>query len=325
MPIETRPPDRPIEEVTQTLSRLTTTGVHNVESLRPGAWSTVFGFEADGGRYIARFSRYREDFGRDAWAAQWSSNLLPIPRVSLIEPVDVGFVCISERVTGTPLDDLDGSAMINVLPSVFTMLDAMRRIDTSESSGAGGWNPHGDGEHSTWRAWIESVRTETTEGRGANWRRKLAASPSGIELFETTWNTIAPLLTLLPERRDVVHEDLLNANVFVHEDGVSGVFDWGCGMYGDHLYDVAWFGFWAPWYPTWSGIDFVEEFRSRLASVSADLEHFEERILAYMLHIAMCHMRYYATTERWDEMATLNLRTEELLQNGIHTAFEIPQ
>ena len=54
-----------------------------------------------------------------------------------------------------------------------------------------------------------------------------------------------------PELRHVIHMDLLNRNVLVSEDGtrIEAVFDWGCSAYGDFLYDVAWFTFWAPWHP----------------------------------------------------------------------------
>lgn len=41
----------------------------------------------------------------------------------------------------------------------------------------------------------------------------------------------------------------MSQNIFVNKDKITGVFDWGCALYGDHLYDLALFEFWAPWYP----------------------------------------------------------------------------
>ena len=36
---------------------------------------------------------------------------------------------------------------------------------------------------------------------------------------------------------------------------LEAVFDWGCSLAGDFLYEVAWFTFWAPWYPALDAID----------------------------------------------------------------------
>ena len=50
------------------------------------------------------------------------------------------------------------------------------------------------------------------------------------------------------QERHLIHSDLLNYNVLVADGRISAVIDWGCAMYGDFLYDLAWFEFWAPWY-----------------------------------------------------------------------------
>ena len=32
--------------------------------------------------------------------------------------------------------------------------------------------------------------------------------------------------------------------VLVDKERISGIFDWGCSLCGDHLYELAWFDFW---------------------------------------------------------------------------------
>lgn len=54
-----------------------------------------------------------------------------------------------------------------------------------------------------------------------------------------------------PERRDVVHGDLLHRNVLVLEDAsrVNAVFSWKCSVRGDFLFDTAWCTFWGHLHP----------------------------------------------------------------------------
>jgi hypothetical protein len=54
-----------------------------------------------------------------------------------------------------------------------------------------------------------------------------------------------------PERRDLVHGDLLYGNVLVSLDArrVEAVLSWKCSVRGDFLFDAAWCSFWAPFHP----------------------------------------------------------------------------
>lgn len=46
-----------------------------------------------------------------------------------------------------------------------------------------------------------------------------------------------------------MHNDLLHGNAPSDVDRINRVFDWGCSIHGDHLYDLALFDFWSSWYP----------------------------------------------------------------------------
>ena len=73
---------------------------------------------------------------------------------------------------------------------------------------------------------------------------------------------------------------LLNRNVLVAGDGsrLVAVFDWGCSAYGDFLYEVAWFTFWAPWHAGLAAIDFRSVMRGHYDATGLDVPFFDERL-----------------------------------------------
>ena len=94
--------------------------------------------------------------------------------------------------------------------------------------------------------------------------------------------------------RCLIHGDLINRNVLVNESSITGVFDWGCACYGDHLYDLAWFEFWAPWFPSLD-IDLLRsELARRWRAVGYVPHQKDERLMACYLHIGLDHLAYNA-------------------------------
>ncbi len=112
--------------------------------------------------------------------------------------------------------------------------------------------------------------------------------------------------------RHLIHSDLLNYNVLVADGRISAVIDWGCAMYGDFLYDLAWFEFWAPWYAAWRGIDFRREAARHYASIGLDVPRFEERLTGCQIHIGLAAQAYNAFKERWDALEETARRTLEV-------------
>ena len=87
--------------------------------------------------------------------------------------------------------------------------------------------------------------------------------------------------------------------MLVADDRISAVIDWGCAMYGDFLYDLAWFEFWSPWYPAWRGIDFRREAARHYESIGLAVPRFEQRLTACQIHIGLAAQAYNAFKERW--------------------------
>ncbi len=279
--------------------------------MRPGEWSAVYSVTADAD-LVARFSPYDEDFEKDAYAARYRSPTLPIPPIIEWGAAPGGFYAVAERVPGEHIEGLDETGMRRVLPSLFAALDAMRAIDLSGASGFGGWRANGTTTHATWRAKLLGVALEPGTRGAPSSRELLEASPTGLGPFEEGCARLRQLADHCPEERHLIHDDLINRNLLVKGERISGVLDWGSSQYGDFLYDLAKLHFYQPWYAAWRNIDFAAEARAHYQAIGLAVPHFAERLLCYALRIGLADMAYSAFRKRWDEVAMKAERTLEL-------------
>jgi hygromycin-B 4-O-kinase len=286
--------------------------VSEVSPVGHGEWSRAYAFRRGGTKYIVRFSALDEDFHKDRITARYSSRALPIPAIVEIGEIDGGFFAISERASGGFLDDLDEDQMRGMLPVLFAALDAARRVDLAASTGYGSWGAGGNAPHQSWRTALLAIADDQQGERTYGWRERLVASPTGSDPFDAA---LARLDALIPEcapERHLIHSDLLNDNVLVEDGRISAVIDWGCAMYGDFLYDLAWFAFWAPWYAAWRGIDFRSEATRHYVSIGLTVPRFEERLTCCQIHIGLAAQAYNAFKERWDALEETARRTIEV-------------
>ena len=268
--------------------------VTTIETLRQGAWSSAYGFERDGTPYVIRFSNHLDDFQRDRHAHRYVGPNLPIPIVTEIGEAFGAHYAISERKFGTPIDTLDGPAMRALLPSLFAMLDGLRRADISSTRGYGGWDADRVGSHASWADFLLAANVDDPESRGGGWKTTLEQSRLGMTAYNEVYVRLQRAVHVAPAERFLVLSDLLNYNMLVHGNAVSGVIDWGCSLYGDFLYDLAWIVFWAPWYPAWNEIDFLAEARQHYAEIGLLVPNFEERMRLCLIHIGITHISYNA-------------------------------
>lgn len=283
--------------------------VSRLRPLRGGVWSRAYAFRHSERDLVARFSATDEDYLKDEIAYRFRSPDLPGPRVLEVGRAPDGFFTVSEMMPGQSLDELSGDDMRRLLPSFFAMLDALRLADLSETSGFGGWDDSGNGPFPSWAACL----VESGPGnRIIGWKARLAASPTGMRPYQTAHARLAELAPQLPNVRYLCHCDLLNHNVLVSADTISGVLDWGNSIYGDFVYDLAWFCFWQPWYPAWAEIDFAGEAAAHFDATGLEVPSFRERLLACQLHIGLDGQAYNAFKERWDDVEAIARRTLEL-------------
>jgi hygromycin-B 4-O-kinase len=283
--------------------------VTGVEPIGGGAWSKAYAFRRNSAHYIARFGGYPEDFAKDQMAGRYASADLPIPAVTEIGQALGGFYAISERAFGGFIDDLDDERMRATLPSLFAALDAARRADLSATTGYGSWDSTGAAPYPSWQASLLAIAADQPGDRGYGWRQRLETSTTGAERFDEAFDHLRALVAFSPEERHLIHSDLLHFNVLVADDHVSAVFDWGCALYGDFLYDLAWFAFWSPWFPAWQGIDFREEAANHFAGIGLEVQRFEERFRCCQVHIGLDGQRYQALVGDWEHLERTARRT----------------
>jgi hygromycin-B 4-O-kinase len=252
--------------------------------------------------YVVRFSEFREDFDKDLYVSRIATSGLPTPRLVEIGQAFDGFYAVSERSSGGYLDELDGDAMLRVMPALFETLDEARTVTLARDAGFGVWSGNGHAPHATWREALLDVAIDRPTRLGPSRRAALAASPLGTDAFDEVFGIMAPLVTRCPEQRHLVHADLLNFNVLVADGRVDAILDWGSSMFGDFLYDIAWLSFWWPFFPNWRGIDIAAAAARHYESIGLAVPAFAERLRCYELHIALDGMLYSAGRRDWTHL-----------------------
>lgn len=274
--------------------------ISNLTPIERGAWSSAYVFHASEQDYVVRFSPHDEDLKKDQFATRFASAQLPIPQITQLGEAFGGYYAISEKAEGIMIDDLDQAQMRLTVPAVLALLDALRTVDLSATSGFGGWNDRGQGSHASWRDYLLELPHNNANSRLHGWRDKLAASSLGTADFDTIYQHLASLVTVCPEDRHLIHADLLHYNLLIQDHQVSAVIDWGCAKYGDYLYELAWFTFWAPWHTSMRGIDCRQLAAQHYAEIGLNVPHFAERLQCCELHIALDSIAYCVFVEQWE-------------------------
>lgn len=275
-----------------------------VEFVGEGAWSRCFGFRRADDDLVIRFGAHLDDFHNDRYAHRFAGPDLPIPEVLEIGRAFGGHYALSTRVRGVPLEEVGARAWPALVPALASALEAMRLADLSATSGLGGWGGDGTAPEKSWSAHLLAVADDTPERRTYGWREKLAADAEHEAVFTRGYDLLTRVASdAIP--RSLVHADLINRNVLVGEGAISGVFDWGCSLFGDHLYDLAWFEFWAPWYPQLDMRRLTGELERHWREAGYRPEDRQRRLLACHLHIGLDHLAYNAhLRDRTDLAAT---------------------
>jgi hygromycin-B 4-O-kinase len=285
----------PAPEVHQLARFLTDRFGSNVRDVRPlgaGKWSRAFAFDTDDSRLVLRLGDHEEDFAKDRIAASWQQPGLPVPGFLEMGEAFGAFYAVTERADGRFLDGLTRTEVNDVFPSVLRVLDALRRVQVPGSAGFGGWSRHGVGEHSSWKDALLTL--ETARPRIDGWKHRLQRWPQIQRAFDEGVEHLHVLTDQVPSRRDVIHRDLVNRNVLVAGAEVTSVFDWGCSMYGDHLYDVAWLTFCASYTTGFDRSDVHRRARAHYAAQGIAPDDFDLRINCYELHIGLGALIYRA-------------------------------
>ena len=278
-----------------------------------GEWSRAYAFRHGGRELVVRFNPLAGAFDPDVVAQRYASDHIPMPRLLEVGDVDGGCYAISERAFGDFLEDLPPHRMQATLPSILDTLEALRRADTSQTTGFGPWTKNGNGMFQTWREYLLELEVGTPTEHLSTWRDGLRLSQLGESTFLAGTAELERLSRGCPDQRNLVHSDLINRNAFVSDGRIKALIDWQCAMYGDHLYDLAWLLFWAPWHPGLSAVDMRSPALERWAATGIDLTNADTRLRCYELHIGLRHLVYNAWRRDIKNLDATARRTLELL------------
>ena len=167
-----------------------------------------------------------------------------------------------------------------------------------------------------WRDWLLSGITDVPGRHTSGWRPRLAADPAADRTFRAVDDRIRSLLDACPDRRQLVHSDLLHYNVLVAPaaDAVTAVFSWKCATWGDALYDLAWCTFWGRWHDGIGALELWDRVAPTLPApetVDAAVRHH-----VYELQIGASHLGWYATLGDQGNLGWTRRQLDELLERG---------
>lgn len=280
--------------------------------LGAGAWSQSFGFAWEGRDLVIRFGKYISDYQKDQLAHRYATPALPIPEVLEIGSAWDGYYAISTRVYGVPLERVTAEQWLALVPAVVAALEALRTADLSATVGFGGWDAAEEAPHKSWRSRLLAVAEDQPDQRGHGWQEALAKSTVG----QATFNWGVSALKQVAHHavpRSLLHCDLTNRNVLVQGSEITGVLDWGCSIYGDHLYDLARFEFWSPWHPQLDMGALRGALQRRWAEQGYKPENQTDRLKACYLHIGLEHLAYHAQLGNWTTLLGIAQRMRVLV------------
>jgi hygromycin-B 4-O-kinase len=278
-----------------------------------------------------RYGHQRDDFDLDRAAFRFNQQGLPVPEVLDIGRAFAGqdldgdksgcWYAVSERVFGEPLEQVSATQWSALVPAVATSMEKMRLALPPAAIGWGGWASVSTdgapiGRHPSWREHLLAVIDEPNDGRIAGWRDNLRANRErqadfdwGFELLdELTGGSLVDSVV-----RGISHQDMLNRNVHVSGSRITGLFDWGCAAYADHLYELSLFEFWNPWHPEVDVVALRAELEANWQRSGFTAERVAERLRVCHLHNGLVHLMYGAYLENWDTLWQTAERMRDLV------------
>lgn len=291
--------------------------IGEVSPIGAGAWSHAFRFDRDGRSWVIRWSDLADNFARDAFAGRFAGDGLPVPPITDIGHDRLGYFAIAPFIEGSDLEELSAAQLRDLLPSLLETFRALRRVDLDQlgTSGYGIWDGSGNGLCPSWQAFLLDDKDASPGSLIRGWRAKLMTSPLGMRIHEDLWQRFVPMVSQCPNERRLVHSDLINHNVLVAGERITAVLDWGSAIYGDPLWDIAWFAFYEPWYPAFTEIGLIQYLLDDFAADPvANPKKIDERLLCYQLAIGLDSIAYTASRSDWHHAEEAAERARSLLR-----------
>ena len=276
----------------------------DLEVLGGGFWSVAYGYRLDDIELVLRINDEPDGFRDDERAMSYASPGLPVPEVLTIGQGFGRWFAISRRHHGRFLEEVGPDEADALGPTLVDLLAALRAV------------PDTGIETPTWPDYLLAGITDRADRPTSGWRARLAGDPAAERTFRAADHRIRSLLDACPDRRQLVHADLLHANVLVTPaaDATTAVFSWKCATWGDAVYDLAWCTFWGRWHDGIGALDLWERVVPTLPQ--SDAVDVGVRHHAYELQIGASHLGWYATLGDAENLARTRRQLDRLLQQG---------
>jgi aminoglycoside phosphotransferase (APT) family kinase protein len=276
----------------------------DLEVLEGGFWSAAYGYRLGDDELVLRLNDEPDGFRDDERAMRYGSPELPVPEMLAIGQGLGRWFTISRRHRGRFLEEVGPDDANALGPTVVNLLAELRAVpDTGVNA-------------QPWRDWLLAGITDRPDLHTSGWRTRIAADPAVERTFRAADRRIRSLSDACPDRRQLVHSDLLHHNVLVTPaaDAVTAVFSWKCATWGDAVYDLAWCTFWGRWHEGIGALDLWELVVPTLSmsdSVDVAVRHH-----VYELQIGASHLGWFATLGDEENLSRTLRRLDELLEHG---------
>jgi aminoglycoside phosphotransferase (APT) family kinase protein len=291
----------------------------DLEPLAGGAWSSAWAYRAGGEELVVRFGPEVSWYEADRMAMAFGGPDLPVPEVREVGTTPSGRAyAISVRHHGRFLEDTPAEQAGAITPTLTRLLVALYRVPAGPDVPVV-WHP-ADASAGSWREFLLAGLVDDPGKLVRGWSAALAGDRELAALSAAVTERVRALADACPERRDLVHGDLLHGNVLVSPDArrVEAVFSWKCSVRGDFLFDAAWCSFWAPFHP---GIAAADPLSGLLLAPSVRAEpgallDAAARHHCYELHIGFTHLGWNVRIGDQAGLAATARRLAEVLERG---------
>ena len=287
------------------------TSVSHLMPITTGQIARAYSFEVAGEDHVIRFvdAKIAATLRKDRFVAErLASSSVPVPRIDHLGNLGEFDYAIARKAPGSPLGSLRND--LRLVPALIETLDAIHQIDVTDTEGYGFFDPPEVGENTSWSAFLLNVADDGEEGSFyGKWHRYFDETFLDRERFFALYDEMIAMLRFCPEQRCLVHGDYGFGNILAEDGRITAVLDWANALFGDPLYDVAWLDLYSP------GTFFKDRMREFYERRGRAVEHYEERIACYQMHVCLDAQRWYVKSDQPDQSEWMWQRVRE----AIHT------
>ena len=289
----------------------------DLEALAGGAWSSAWAYRVGGEELVVRFGREVSWYEADRMAMAFASPDLPVPEVREVGRTPSGRAyAISVRHHGRFLEDTPAGQAGALTRTLTRLLVALYRVPAGPDARVA-WHRAGTPAGS-WREFLLAGLVDDSGKLVRGWSAALVGDRQLAALSTAVTGRVRALAQACPERRDLIHGDLLHGNVLVSPDAqVEAVLSWKCSVRGDFLFDAAWCSFWAPFHPGIAADPLPGLLRApSVRDEPGALLDAAARHHCYELHIGFTHLGWNIWTGNQAGLAATARRLAEVLERG---------